>query len=107
MDIRCISAAVILFSLTSPTISRAVVEPYGINDLGQVVGNDGFQGFVLNQGVETTFSVSGATATFARGINNAGQIAGFSFSGGLASGFIYMGGSFTTILFPGQLKRVS
>ena len=60
--------------------------PYGINNVGQIVGeyNDGtnnIASFVDTNGVFDSLSVPGATGTRARGINDAGQVTGFYTTG--------------------------
>jgi probable HAF family extracellular repeat protein len=49
----------------------------------------------------TTIDVPGASATFADGINDAGQIVGTNNTAGNFHGFLDIGGSFTTIDVPG------
>jgi probable HAF family extracellular repeat protein len=75
--------------------------PYGINDLGQVVGNfvdsTGLHGFLYSHGKYTTINVPGSTITELTGINNLGQILGASTAGG---NFIYARGTFTTVGAP-------
>jgi probable HAF family extracellular repeat protein len=86
-----------------------VGQPFGINNLGQIVGitGTGNHGFLLEtDGSLTTFDVPGALSTIAYSVNNAGQIVGgFQDSTGAqgfhAHGFLYSGGSFTTIDVPG------
>ena len=79
--------------------------PFGINNLGQIVGiseSHGDHGFLLNtDGSVITIDFPGALSTVSYGINNAGQIVGgFQDSTG-AHGYLYSGGSFTTIDVPG------
>jgi probable HAF family extracellular repeat protein len=76
--------------------------PFGINNLGQIVGISESHGFLLNSdGSLITIDFPGALSTVSYGINNAGQIVGgFQDSTG-AHGFLYSGGSFTTIDVPG------
>jgi uncharacterized membrane protein len=56
--------------------------PFGINDVGQIVGSitgPGFDsGFLYSGGSFTSFAVPGANYTNAYGINDAGQIVGYS-----------------------------
>ena len=67
----------------------------GINNRGQITGQAGpledRVGFVLDRGRFTTFRVPGAQVTFAFGINDHGQIVGFSaasLTATTASGFL-------------------
>jgi len=60
-------------------------------------------GFLYSGGSFTQIDPPGATATQALGINNTGQIVGFSNAGGGAHGFLYSGASFTPIDMPGAL----
>jgi probable HAF family extracellular repeat protein len=70
---------------------------YGINDLGQVVGNfvdnTGLHGFLYSHGKYTTINAPGSAFTELAGINNLGQILGDSNAGN----FIYARGTFTTV----------
>jgi probable HAF family extracellular repeat protein len=56
--------------------------PFGINDVGQIVGSitgPGFDSaFLYSGGSFTSFAVPGANYTNAYGINDAGQIVGYS-----------------------------
>ncbi len=79
-------------------------QAYGINDLGQIVGNytdssGEVHGFIDNGGTYTTLhDPLGAKGTFAQGINDAGQIVGYYIdSSGTMHGFLYSGGTYTTI----------
>jgi len=57
--------------------------------------------FTLRAGLYQSFTVPGATATFAEGINETGQIVGFyEDASRIFHGFIYSGGTFTTIDVP-------
>lgn len=77
-------------------------EPFGINNLGQIVGffedaNGQFHGFQLNPGKSPTqIDYPGATATYLYGINDAGQIVGVAYSPSTFyyQTFIYYGGKF-------------
>ena len=51
----------------------------------------------------TTIDVPGASSTFAAGINGARQIVGTFYDSAGPHGFLYSGGSFTTIDVPGAL----
>jgi probable HAF family extracellular repeat protein len=87
---------------------------HGINDSGQIVGHffDGakYHGFLYSGGSFITISHPGASCplggspcgTFATGINASGQIVGyFGDAAGVAHGFLYSGGSFSMIDYPG------
>jgi probable HAF family extracellular repeat protein len=83
--------------------------PRGINNAGQIVGYfDGGNGppqhgYLFDTDASyTTIDVPGSGGyTWVFGINNAGQIVGTGAGG--AGGFLYSGGSFTTIVAPGGL----
>jgi probable HAF family extracellular repeat protein len=74
-----------------------------INDVGQIVG--GFRNASLRNhgwlrdanGSFTTIDVPGSDQTDITDINDAGQIVGVYFAGGAPHGFLYSGGSFSTI----------
>jgi uncharacterized membrane protein len=79
-----------------------------INNNGQVVGfassNEGYYiGFIATYGGYTPISIPGAYATYARGINDTGEVVGQyqQVPGGLTQSFLYTNGSFTTISVPG------
>ena len=69
-----------VFTLINPPPGFAiVVEPYGINDTGDIVGwslGTGWTGFLDKGGTFSSFSVPGALPTFGYGLNNTGQIVG-------------------------------
>jgi hypothetical protein len=82
--------------------------PIGINNNGQIVGSyepvttagtGGSRGFVYSNGVYTTFGDGPLTS--ASGINDQGQVVGLVCynDNGLCSGYLYSGGSFTTLSF--------
>jgi probable HAF family extracellular repeat protein len=81
----------------------------GINNHGQITGQAGPLeariGFLLDRGRFTTFTVPGAQVTFAFGINDQGQIVGYSatsLTATTASGFLRDArGRFTAINRPG------
>jgi probable HAF family extracellular repeat protein len=87
-----------------------LIEPTGLNDAGQVVGdyrdaNTGiFHGFLWEAGQFSTIDVPfpEAISTAASGINNVGQIVGsYSNGGGFPDhGFLYENGIFTSFDFP-------
>src|SRR5689334_21805200 len=59
------------------------------------------KGFISVNDRFSTIDVPGATATLPHGINNAGQIVGYSYDGKAQRGFLDNGGTFTTIDVPG------
>lgn len=54
-------------------------------------------GFAQQSFQYTTLQVPGSIGTFAFGVNNSGDIVGYSLSGQVVSGFVYTNGSFQTI----------
>jgi hypothetical protein len=93
----------------------------GINDRSQVVGvyatdlaTGTTRGFLLDNGRYTTFAAPGVLVTFPYGINNRGQIAGFTLTGydepfQGARGFLLargVRGPFTPVDFPGAPRTL-
>ncbi len=115
-------AALVLCGVVSPAYSTTVgfiysggsyttfsvpsaqnTEAFGINNVGQIVGdywNDCclHQAFLYSGGSYNTLSPPGSQQAIAFGINNVGQIVGVSggASGGTGQGFLYSGGSYNT-----------
>ena len=59
-------------------------------------------GFLLSGGNFTTIEPTGATTSFANGINDSGRIVGqYTDAGGTDHGFLFSGGTFTPIDVPG------
>jgi uncharacterized membrane protein len=73
---------------------------YGINNLGQIVGVVGGDGFLLSGGSLIPFKLPGF-GTFPRAINDAGDIVGYSSTLTGSSGFLLSGGNLTQISVPG------
>ena len=102
-----IDAPPLTFPNGSTSASSTVA--FGINNTGVIVGYDGFSGYFLSGGTFTRFSAPGAspapatstTLTIGRGINGTSQAVGDYYTLSIASwhGFLYSGGSFTTIEF--------
>jgi uncharacterized membrane protein len=84
---------------------------HGINNRGQIIGGTGpiaaRVGFLLDRGRFTTFSVPGAQVNFPSGINDRGQIVGYSstdLAATTVSGFLRDArGRFTAINRPGAI----
>ncbi|MDH2352276.1 autotransporter domain-containing protein [Bradyrhizobium sp. SSUT112] len=79
---------------------------WGINNSGKIVGTylQG-SGFIYDGSSFTRLQATGASGdTIARGINNANEVAGYYFEatsgGNVTHGFVYSGGTFTTIDTP-------
>src|SRR5579864_306379 len=78
--------------------------------VGQYIGNDGFfHGFLLNKkGAITTLDFSGASDTYAYGINESSTVVGYwdllDANGSLLAyhGFTWKDGAFTEVNFPGS-----
>lgn len=96
-------------SYTDPKMRHSkTTQILGINDSGIAVGfyNDAkgnSHGFTLNQatGQFKPVIVPGAVTLTATGINDAGDITGFSTSSGQTSSFLIRGGQLTSFTFPG------
>jgi hypothetical protein len=76
-------------------------QAYGINDLGQVVGQSSKGAFIDTNGTFTNFKVAGASVTSANAINNSGTVVGDFFVGSVYKGFVYSGGSYTVFSVSG------
>jgi|GEM_PF-7024138 len=57
--------------------------------------------FIYSGGVFSAFDYPGASATFAEGINNGGQIVGEFTDASGNHGFLYSAGAFNTLNYPG------
>lgn len=92
-----------------PTLSGTVF--IGINSSGIVVGvTSTGQAFLYdsNSGIETPFSVPGATFTGAGGINDNGQIVGhYNDSTNTAHGYLEFAGQFITVDYPSGPNTVN
>jgi uncharacterized membrane protein len=80
-------------------------ELHGINNVGQIVGGyfaeddpSHTHGLIYDSGVFTTLDFPGASQTLLYGINDSGQIVGFFVNGATSGGFLYSGGTFSTII---------
>ena len=82
--------------------SSASVEPWGINNLGQIVGwfedsSGDYHGFILSSsGTATQIDYPGGGQTYLFGINDAGQAVGYAYSPGTFGyqSFMYYGGQY-------------
>ena len=99
------------FIIENGTLSQFVVPgtPFGpgtttasgINDIGQIVGAFGVQGYVKTGSNFAFFEVPGARSTGPASINSKGEIAGTFVDGrGEHQGFLLSGGTITPINFP-------
>jgi uncharacterized membrane protein len=85
-------------SITTPLTTGFVVD--GINDTGQILGH---QGILNPDGTFTPLHPPGAETASKFGFNNAGLVVGsYSDSTGMAHGFLYNDGVFTTVDVPGS-----
>jgi probable HAF family extracellular repeat protein len=84
--------------------------PFGINNQGTIVGSyrdvdDNLHGFILSDGVYTSFDFPGLQDTSLNGINDPGQIVGYGLDvDGNAHGFVIRKGVATPIAVPGAVK---
>jgi probable HAF family extracellular repeat protein len=91
-------------TLTYPGAEQ--IFPYGINDSGEIVGqifagSGADRAFIYSDGVFSFLQVPVPGAiTWARGINNLGQVTGYYDVGGVRHGFIYSNGAYETIDYP-------
>jgi uncharacterized membrane protein len=65
------------FLLHNGTYTALPYTAYGINNLGEIVGEHDGHGYLLSGGSYTYLDYPGAAFTFAAGINDLGQIVGF------------------------------
>ena len=87
------------------------IVPYAINNGGVIVGQDYnsqgvYESFVYNTGTQTfTFlTPPGATNSIAVGINDSGQIVGTYGTSTGNYGYLYSGGTYTTLSVPGATQ---
>ena len=74
------------------------ITPTAINAGGEVVGDDGLNGFFAVGGALTVLSAPGATGTLVSAVNDAGEIVGnYTDASGVQHGFTDIGGVFATI----------
>jgi probable HAF family extracellular repeat protein len=76
------------------------LRPWGINDNGQIVGEVGTAGFLMDGATFTTITVPDSTTTIAFAINSEGQVVGQFADGTRNYGFLKDGPTFTTIDIP-------
>ncbi len=76
------------------------VIPFGINDHGDIVGNNSLSqdAFIYTDGNFINIHVPGAFSTSASGINNSGEVVGNYSDATGSHGFIYADGNFITII---------
>ena len=91
--------------IVDPNDTHNTTDAYGINNFGVVCGYffgvDGFHGFLFSDGAYSQYDVPGSSETVLRGINDAGDLAGYYFAQGNAQkGFTSVGGVVTTINIP-------
>jgi probable HAF family extracellular repeat protein len=108
-----------LTTLNNPAVVNPPGEhytlPWGINNSTQIAGsfNQGSSSaFLYNNGVYTTLASGGGLqgGYFGQGINDAGQVVGYSYFAlgttyGQASGFIYTNGAFTRLNDPSAVTN--
>jgi probable HAF family extracellular repeat protein len=109
-------------TLSDPAVGANPTQAFGINNKGQIVGQavTGYSGanptqpsvlgFLYENGDYTTLIAPGAAvgSTTAFGINNKGQIVGYSSNGGTGQSgnsqpFLYNGSTYTTLNVPGAI----
>jgi uncharacterized membrane protein len=105
------------YTTIAPPGSTGFAAAVDINASGKIVGsyspsslgppNGSTFGFLYSGGSYTTIAFPGATDTFARRINNSGQIVGWYLSGGSEFGFLYDDGVYTTIAPPGSTFSIA
>lgn len=95
----------ILTTISGPP-GTGYIAAYGINDLGQVVGQyrtnqTYYSGFIYDGHDYTTLSVVSGYETEANRINDAGEVVGYYRDKSEYFGFVYDNGTYTTLAFPG------
>ncbi len=96
-----------------PDFNGSAVNPYDINDAGQIVGayfvaTDVDHGFELTGKTYTDISVPASSQTFAAGISSAGEIVGSYYDASLGEhGFLLRNGTYQTIDIPGATGKTS
>jgi probable HAF family extracellular repeat protein len=99
-------------TIPSPGGRYTSLQPLGINNSGQVTGilnynPAGVVGFLYSNGAVSTVNAPTAGLSYAFGINNSGEIVGYTFSGNPIDGtaqetaFVNVGGNATTLTVPG------
>jgi uncharacterized membrane protein len=105
-DVSAANATYIFQSFEIPNASQTSAQ--GIHDAGQIVGysqdrtTGDYSAFLKSAGGTTTLP---SEARYALGINAPGQIVGLTSS--VDNGFLYSGGSFSSIVFPGSSLTVA
>jgi probable HAF family extracellular repeat protein len=89
------------FLYTAGSFTTTPLLGTGINDSGQIVGTGGNSSLLYSDGNLTIIHYPGSIATYAIGINNSGEIAGWFSGSGAGRGFLDTGGTFTSIDVPG------
>ena len=106
-----------VFSTVDDPNATSGSEALGINQSGQIVGAydlsslegqhvfEGVHGFLYSAGTfsDIDFPAAGVTNTTAKGINDSGAIVGVYRMNGPGSGFLDVGGAFTTVNVPGKV----
>jgi probable HAF family extracellular repeat protein len=91
------------FFYTAGSFTTTPLLGTGINDSGQIVGTGGNLSLLYSDGNLTRIHYPDSVNTYAIGINNSGEIAGWFFSGA-SRGFLDTGGNFTSIDVPGAVN---
>lgn len=94
-----------LFSGGALTFIPGVTNALGINDAGDIVGNVNYpaKGYLYKNGTFTYLDAAGFDQTGAADINNTGKIVGIieNFSDLYFHSYVYSGGTFTAVDYPG------
>jgi hypothetical protein len=90
-------------SFSEPSSTFPYTLPEGVNSSGAIVGTYQNNSFLYSGGTYTTLSATGASSTFAVGINDAGTIVGSEVTGTGTYGFVDNGGTYTTLNDPNSV----
>lgn len=93
------ASAVTLYTVTDlGTLFGGSDRAYGVNDSGQAGGTSGARAVLYANGTVTNLgTLPGGTTSVGLGINNSGQVVGYSNTSGAERGFIYSSGVMTPL----------
>ena len=96
---RCAMTTYTYTTLNATPWGQPILE--GINDLGQVVGYLGTDGYLYSDGAWTSLFDPSGVLTEAEGINDLGQVVGgYADGNNVGHGFLFSNGAYTTLSDP-------